>query len=134
MKIGGSKIILQSPNDKAVVFCAGVTLHEALKAYEALNFEGISITIVDLYSIKPIDMETIKKFSHLPMVVVEYHYPAGGIGEAILSALASSKLKVPRFKHLCVRNIPHSGSPEENLRYVEIDAPAIVKAVKSITQ
>ena len=94
MKIGGSKIIHQSPQDKAVVFSAGITLHEAIKAYEALKFEGISITVVDLYSIKPIDAETIKKFSNLPMIVVEDHYPAGGIGEAVLSAISKSKTKI----------------------------------------
>jgi len=131
MKIGGSKIIHQSSQDKAVVFTAGITLHEALKAREHLINEGISITVVDLYSIKPIDEETIKKFSHLPIVVVEDHYPTGGIGEAVISALASSKLQALRYNHLCVRNIPHSGSPEENLRYAELDASAIVKAVKS---
>ncbi len=132
MKIGGSKIIHQSPQDKAVVFCAGVTLHEALKAYKALNFEGISIAVVDLYSIKPLDEATIKKFSHLPMIAVEDHYPAGGLGEAVLSVISNFKIQISNFVHLCVRKIPHSGSPEENLRYAEIDASAIVKAIKNI--
>lgn len=133
MKIGGSKIIHQSPQDKAVVFSAGVTLHEALKAHEALKFEGISIAVVDLYSIKPMDEETMKKFSHLPMIVVEDHYPTGGIGEAVLAALAENGLQAISFEHLCVKKIPHSGSLEDNLRYAEIDASAIVKAVKSLT-
>ncbi len=132
MKIGGSKIIHQSPQDKAVVFSAGITLHEAIKAYEALKFEGISITVVDLYSIKPIDAETIKKFSNLPMIVVEDHYPAGGIGEAVLSAISKSKIQNPNFTHLCVPSIPHSGSTEENLRYAKIDAATIVKAIKNM--
>jgi len=132
MKIGGSKILRQSQNDKAVVFTAGITLHEALKAREALKNEGISVAIVDLYSIKPIDAETIKKFAHLPIIVVEDHYAAGGIGEAVLSALASTKLQAKSFDHLCVHNIPHSGTPEENLHYQEIDASAIVKAVKAL--
>lgn len=132
MKIGGSKILHQSPQDKAVVFAAGITLHEALKAYEHLKNEDISIAVVDLYSVKPLDEETIKKFSHLPMIVVEDHYPSGGIGEAVLSVIARNTLQVTRYTHLCVRSIPHSGSPEENLSYAEIDASAIVKVVKGL--
>ncbi len=133
-KIGGSKILHQSPNDKAVVIAAGITLHEALKAYAALKNEGISIAIVDLYSIKPLDTETVKKLAHLPMVVVEDHYPAGGIGEAVLSAISNFEFRISNFVHLCVRLIPHSGSPEENLRYAEIDASAIVRAIKNLLE
>lgn len=132
MKIGGSKIIHQSSQDKVVVFAAGITLHEALKAYEHLKNDDISIAVVDFYSIKPLDEETIIKFSHLPMIVVEDHYPSGGIGEAVLSALSKFKVQSSKFTHLCVRSIPHSGSPEDNLRYAEIDASAIVKAVKGL--
>lgn len=132
MKIGGSKILHQSPQDKAVVFAAGITLHEALKAYEHLKNEDISIAVVDLYSIKPLDEEAIKKFSHLPIIVAEDHYPAGGIGEAVLTALAENGLRALSFGHLCVNKVPHSGSLEDNLRYSEIDASAIVKVVKNL--
>ena len=132
MKIGGSKIIHQSLKDKAVMFCAGITLHEALKAHEHLKNEDISIAVVDLYSMKPLDEETIRKFCHLPIIVVEDHYPTGGLGEAVLATISKFKFQISNFVHLCVRSIPHSGSPEENLRYAEIDASAIVKAVKSL--
>lgn len=132
MKIGGSKILRQSPDDKVVVLSAGITLHEALKVHDALKNEGISIAVVDLYSIKPIDIETIKRFSHLPIVVVEDHYLAGGIAEAILSELSKFKIQISNFTNLCVKQIPHSGSPEENLHYQEIDASAIMKRVKDL--
>lgn len=130
--IGGSKIIHSSMNDVAVIVTAGITLHEALKAYEFLKGEGISVAVVDLYSIKPIDVKTLSQFSSLPMIVVEDHYPTGGIGEAVLSATAGMN-RSTAFTHLCVRSTPHSGSPEQNLQYQEIDASAIVHAVKTAT-
>jgi len=88
-KIGGSKILCQSPNDKVVVFAAGITVHEALKAYELLKKERISICIVDLYSIKPIDQSTIQQLAIKikNVIVAEDHYPYGGLGEAVLSTL-----------------------------------------------
>lgn len=150
--IGGSKVLKQSPKDTAVIFTAGYTLHEALKAYEELKKQNIHVAVVDLYSIKPIDIKTIQYFAHKTknVIVVEDHYPAGGIGEAVLSAL-NTNLKIVRlqssqykthtspkpsaleytFTHLCVRNLPHSGSPEDLLRYEGIDAAAIIKAVKN---
>ncbi len=134
MKIGGSKILHQSPADTVAVLACGITLHEALKAHDALKFEGISVAVVDLYSIKPLDEEMIKKFSHLSIIVAEDHYPAGGVGEAVSSFLTQSKMLSANFVHLCVRKTPHSGTPEENLRYQEIDAAAIVKSVKALSR
>jgi transketolase len=131
---GGSQVLKQSDTDIAVVFAAGITLHEALKAYELLQKEGINIAIVDLYSVKPIDVKTIQQFSNKTknVIVVEDHYPYGGLGEAVLSALSKLKIENLKFTHLCVQKIPHSGSPEELLRFEEIDAEAIVKAVKNL--
>jgi len=135
-KIGGSKILKQSDHDKCVVFAVGITLHEALKAYDALKKEGIDICVVDLYSVKPIDSVTINRLIGITpeVVVVEDHYPSGGLGEAVLSALGSNETmkQCSNFSHLCVKKLPRSGTPEELLAYEEINSKAIVQAVKSI--
>ncbi len=129
--IGGSNVLRSSDGDRAVIVTAGITLHEALEAYDHLKTEGVEVAVIDLYSIKPIDLTTLARFASLPMIVVEDHYPAGGIGEAILAATANQG-RNPRFTHLCVRNTPHSGSPEQNLQFQEINASAIVAAVKHL--
>ena len=133
-KIGGSKIVFQSKDDKAVVFAAGITLHESIKAREELKKKGINITVVDLYSVKPIDEKTIRELSQKTknVIVVEDHYAAGGIGEAVSDVLSRSMLHATRYTHLCVRKLPRSGSPAELMRFEEIDAEAIVKAVKKL--
>ncbi len=132
-EIGGSKVLKQSDNDVAVVFAAGITLHEALKAYETLKKDGVEIAVVDLYSIKPIDNKTIidlaKKAKNV--LVVEDHYPSGGLGEAVLTSISNFQFLISHFIHLCVKKIPQSGKPEELLRFEEIDSLAIVKKVKS---
>ncbi len=135
--VGGSKVLKQSEKDTAVIFAVGITLHEALKAYELLQKETINIAVVDLYSVKPIDTKTIQELRRRikNIIVVEDHYPAGGLGEAVLTALfvgVHHDAPLPLFTHLCVRKIPRSGSPEELLRYEEIDAAAIVAAVKEL--
>jgi transketolase len=128
--IGGSKILRQSENDKAVIFTAGITLHEALKAYDELKNKGINVAVVDLYSVKPLDIQTIQNMASQTkhVVVVEDHYPAGGMGEAVKSLLHDDV----DFTHLAVRKIPRSGTPEELLKYEEIDAEAIIKAITSL--
>jgi transketolase len=126
--IGGSKIVRQSEKDIATIVAAGITLHEALKAYEQLQAAGINVAVVDLYSVKPIDAKTIiaQAEKTKKIIVVEDHYPAGGIGEAVKSVLKTDVYMM----HLCVNKIPRSGTPEELLAYEEIDAAAIVNAVK----
>lgn len=129
--IGGSKTLFQSENDTAVIFTAGITLHEAIKAHHQLKEQGINIAIVDLYSIKPVDAEIINDLAEeiKHVVVVEDHYPAGGIGEAVKSVLTQPCT----FHHLAVNKVPRSGSPAELLRYEKIDAQAIVELIKSLT-
>ena len=133
-KIGGSKILKQPENSKALVIAAGITVHEALKAYEQLTKEGIGITVVDLYSVKPIDQSTIQQLAinNKNIIVVEDHYPAGGIGEAVLSAI-SNNLTIKQFNnfiHLSVTKTPRSGRPDELMAYEEIDSDTIIKSVK----
>ncbi len=128
-KIAGSKVLKQSANDQAVVFTAGITLHEGLKAYDELKKEGADVAVVDLYCVKPLDEETVKKLAKKTkkVIVVEDHYPYGGLGEAVKSALAGMDVAVT---HLAVTQIPRSGKPEELLAFEEIDSLAIINAVK----
>jgi transketolase len=127
--IGGSKIVRKSDNDRFTVIAAGITLHEALAAYEALKKEGVFIRVIDLYSIKPIDKETVNDAaqSTKAIVTVEDHFAEGGIGEAIRSALGS--FAVPLYS-LAVRKMPMSGKPGELLDYEEISKNAIIKTIK----
>lgn len=133
-KIGGSKIhnVENVHNVKTLIIAAGITLHEALKAQKELESKGVGTTVLDCYSVKPIDTGTIKRLSNgmSNIVVVEDHYPAGGIGEAVYPLVPNPHNLI----HLCVRKLPRSGSPEELLRYEEIDAEAIVKALSSFSQ
>ncbi|MBS7634509.1 transketolase [Candidatus Bathyarchaeota archaeon] len=125
--IGGSKVLRYSKNDEVTVVAGGITVHEALKAYEMLKTEGINIRVIDCYSLKPLDAETlIKAFEETKHIItVEDHYPEGGIGEAV----ASLGLK-PHI--LAIRRMPHSGRPEELMAEQEIDAAGIMKKVKEL--
>ena len=129
--IGGSKVLRKSEKDIATVIGAGVTLHEALEAYEALRKEGILIRIIDLYSIKPVDEPTLREAASATrsLITVEDHYAEGGIGEAVKSALATSPIPI---YSLFVRKKPKGGKPEELLDYQEISRAAIIKKVREL--
>ncbi len=129
-KVGGSKEF--AGKEDVTVVAAGITVHEALKAQKALAKEGIRIRVVDCYSIKPIDVETLKKAAAetKAIITVEDHSPVGGLGDAVLEVFADSP-SVPVFK-LAVTKIPRSGKPDELLEYEEISAQAIVRKVHGI--
>jgi transketolase len=130
--IGGSKVVKSSVKDQVTVVAAGVTLYEALKAYDQLQKEGISIRVVDAYSVKPIDTVTLRKVAQetKALVVVEDHWFEGGLGDAVLNAFAEQK-SVPIYK-LAVTHLAGSGKPEELVEAAGISASAIVKKVKSL--
>ena len=127
--IGGLKVLRQSADDKATVIGAGVTLFEALKAYDALKAEGIAIRVIDLYSIQPIDAASLIAAGRETgrLITVEDHYLAGGIGDAVARAVASAGLTVT---HLAVREIPRSGKPDELVDHYGISARSIIEAVR----
>ena len=127
-EIGGSRT-LREGEDVALV-AAGITVHEALKAANALAEEGIEARVIDLYSIKPLDEETIHSLA-TPIVTVEDHFAEGGLGEAVLSALAQSEER-PRVVQLAVREMPHSGKPAELLAAAGIDAEHIADAARQL--
>jgi transketolase len=127
--IGGSKVLKSNSKDKTAVVAAGITLHEALKAYDALRQEGILIRVIDLYSVKPVDVATLRQAAEDTgfIITVEDHYAEGGIADAVRTAL--SKAPVP-VHSLAVRAMPKSGKPDELLEYEGISWKAIVEAVK----
>lgn len=131
--IGGSKTLRESRNDTATVIAAGITLHEAVKAAETLSGEGVSVRLIDLYSVKPVDVATLKKAAaetgHL--IVAEDHWAEGGLGDAVLAALAEAGVTGFRFTHLAVREMPRSGKPFELLEHYGISARHIAEAAKS---
>ena len=127
--IGGSKTQRKSAKDQATVVAAGVTLHEALRAYETLKEEGIPIRVIDLYSIKPLDEKTLQEAAGDTRFIVtaEDHYAAGGLGEAVKGVLSGSSTPVYA---LSVHKKPKSGKPDELLDYEGISWAAIVRTIK----
>ena len=133
-QIGGSKVLRQSASDVLTIVAAGVTLFEALKAYDQLKAAGISVRVIDLYSIAPIDRTTLidsARATQGRILTVEDHYAHGGLGDAVLSAVGPEGLRVHK---LAVRVIPHSGKPDELVDHFGIGARSIVEATKQITK
>jgi transketolase len=129
--VGGSKVLKRSDRDTVTIAAAGITLHEALKAYEILKNEGVAVRVIDLYSIKPIDEAVLQEAARetVHIVTVEDHYAEGGIGEAVRSALAGFPVPITS---LAVRKKPMSGKPGELLDYEGISRDAIVGKVREI--
>lgn len=126
--IGGSKVLRQSPQDQLTIVAAGVTLFEALKAHDQLKAAGIATRVVDLYSITPIDRATLIASAQATkgrVLTVEDHYAHGGLGDAVLNALAGEGVRLTK---LAVRDIPHSGKPEELVDHFGVGVRSIVEA------
>jgi transketolase len=122
----------QNAGDKVTVVAAGVTLHEALKAADALKADGIGITVIDAYSIKPLGKKEILAAAQKTgntVITVEDHYPEGGLGDAVAGELSGDGVKVHK---LAVGGLPRSGKANELLAHFGIDAAAIAKKVKSL--
>ncbi len=133
--VGGSKTLRTGDDDQVTLIGAGVTIHECLAAADRLAADGIRARVIDLYSVKPLDAETLARAARdtQGLVVVEDHHPEGGIGEAVLSALASSNL-YPAFAHLAVRNLPGSGTTAELLDEAGISRTHIARAAADLTR
>ncbi len=129
--IGGSKVLRKSSRDIVTIVAAGITLYEALDVYEQLKKEGIRVRVVDLYSVKPLDVKTLVKASKETgaIITVEDHYIEGGLGETVASALSATSRNV---HCLAVRKMPRSGKAEELLEYEKISSAAIVKKIREI--
>ena len=134
-KVGGSKVLRQSPKDKVALIGAGVTLHNCLAAAEALAAKKIAARVIDLYSLKPVDVKTLREAARVTkgrFVIVEDHYPQGGLGAAVLEALAADP--PPRVAHLAVKDLPTSGKPDELMNAAGIWSRHIVAAATKLVQ
>ena len=129
--IGGSKVLRKSTMDKITLIGAGITLHEILKAHNALKEKNINTRVIDLYSVKPIDVATLHEAgreTHF-LITVEDHSMAGGLGEAVRSAMEHTEAKV---YSMSVDKMPRSGTKEELLEYENINSNAIIKKVQDL--
>ncbi|MEU8480108.1 transketolase [Streptomyces hygroscopicus] len=131
--IGGSKVIRATEDDRVTLIGAGVTLHEAIEAADRLAQEGIPARVIDLYSLKPVDVETLRTAAEVTgrLITVEDHHPEGGLGDAVLAAFGDGR-PVPRMVRLAVRTMPASATPAEQLHDAGIDADAIVAAARDL--
>ena len=129
--IGGCKVLRSTGQDKVCIVAAGITLFEALKAADQLIAEGIAISVIDLYSVKPMDKQTLLKVARASdnkIITVEDHYLQGGIGEQVCYAMRNEKLAITC---LALTELPRSGKPEELMAWAGIDAASIVKTVRN---
>lgn len=135
--VPGLKVLRQSANDRVTVIGAGVTVYEALKAYDELKARGVAIRVIDLYCVKPLDTAALREHVQATggrLVTVEDHYAEGGLGEAVLAALADAGVPLTAVRRLAVDRVPHSGKPEELLDAFGISARKIAEAVQGISQ
>ncbi len=134
-EVGGSKVIHQSPDDRVTVVAAGITVHEALKAYEQLKSQRVLIRVIDAYSVKPMDDETLfaaAQETGNKIVVVEDHWSEGGLGDAVLEVFTQRDGPLPQVVKLAVQSMPGSGTPAELMEEAGISAHHIVQAVRAL--
>lgn len=133
--VGGSKVLRSSDRDRMTLVAAGVTVHEALAAADALDREGIQVRVIDLYSVKPVDRLTLRRAAEDTgcLLTVEDHHPEGGLGDAVLDAFLDGR-PVPRLVRLGVRTMPGSASPEEQLHAAGIDGESIAAAGRLLVE
>jgi len=133
--IPGFKVLRQSGNDRVTIIGAGITLHEALKAHDELKSRGIASRVIDLYCLKPIDGAALAaevRATGGNLITVEDHYPEGGVGETVLSALAAAGASPAKYAMLAVREVPHSGKPDELVDAFGISARHITAAAEKM--
>ena len=133
--IGGSKVLRSSPDDAVTLIGAGVTLHACLAAADRLAGDGIHARVIDLYSVKPVDADTLAAAAAVTsgrLVVAEDHHPEGGLGSAVADALLDAGPQTLRIAHLSVREMPGSGTSKELLAAAGIDARHIAAAARDL--
>ncbi|PZH02194.1 transketolase [Streptomyces sp. NTH33] len=133
--VGGSKVLRSSGADRLTIVAAGVTLHEALAAADALDREGVAVRVIDLYSVKPVDRDTLRRAAEDTgcLLTVEDHHEEGGLGDAVLDAFLDGR-PVPRLVRLAVRTMPGSASPAEQLHAAGIDAASIAVSARLLVE
>jgi transketolase len=131
-RIGGLKVLRQSAQDRLTIVAAGITLHEALAAHDALQAASVPVRIIDLYSVKPVDVAGLLESARATrdtIVTVEDHYVEGGLGDAVQEAVGPAGVRVHR---LAIREVPRSGPPRELLERYGIGRDAIIAAVRAL--
>ena len=133
-EVGGSRVLRSAPDDQVTLVAAGVTVHEALAAADLLADDGISARVIDAYSVKPLDAATLRAAARETgrIVTAEDHWPEGGLGDAVLSALAAGGQPLPVVRKLAVRAMPGSATPEEQLQLTGIDMASIATAAAEL--
>ena len=134
-RAGGSKVLRSGPSDDVTLVGAGVTLHECLRAADQPALDGIHARVIDLYSIMPIDADTVVEAADATggrVVVAEDHHPEGGLGSAVVAALLEAGVQQLRLAHLSVSELPGSGTTAELLAAAGIDAPHIASAAAAL--
>ncbi|MFF8092458.1 transketolase [Streptomyces sp. NPDC016675] len=133
--VGGSKVLRSSDRDRLTVVAAGVTVHEALAAADALEQDGVRVRVIDLYSVKPVDRDTLRRAAEDTgcLLTVEDHRQEGGLGDAVLDAFCDGR-PVPRLVRLAVGTMPGSASPAEELHAAGIDAESVAAAVRMLVE
>ncbi|MEU9986719.1 transketolase [Streptomyces sp. NPDC048045] len=133
--VGGSKVLRAGDQDRLTVVAAGVTVHEALAAADRLAEDGIAVRVIDLYSVKPVDGETLRRAAEETgcLMTVEDHHEQGGLGDAVAEAFGDGR-PVPRLVRLAVRTMPGSAAPDEQLHAAGIDALGIAAAAKLLVE
>ncbi|HKV57733.1 MAG TPA: transketolase [Ktedonobacteraceae bacterium] len=135
--IGGSKVVRSSDKDEVTIVAAGITLHNALDACDQLKSQGINARVIDAYTVKPIDEETLFAAADEAgnvIVTVEDHWPEGGLGEAVLEAFTQRDAAMPRVVKMAVQSMPGSGTPAELMEEAGISAHHIVQAVRALVR
>ena len=146
-EVGGSKVLRSDKDDMLTLIGAGITLHECLKAYDELKEQGITVRVIDLYSVKPVDVKTLQTAARETetLVVVEDHWSEGGLGDAVLDAFAikgpparGAKMPLvevlPKVVKMAVRSMPSSGEPQELMEHAGISSSNIVTTVKGLVK
>jgi transketolase len=131
--VGGSKVLRSHPDDQVTLIGAGVTLHQALAAHDRLVADGIRARVIDLYSVKPVDTQTLREAAAATgrFVVAEDHHPEGGLADAVLESFGNGH-PMPLLTRLAVHTMPGSATPDEQLHAAGIDADAIAAAARKL--
>ena len=133
-EVGGSRVLRSAPDDQVTLVATGVTVHEALAAADLLADDGVSARVIDAYSVKPMDTATLRAAARDTgrIVTVEDHWPEGGLGDAVLSAVAAGGAPLPTVRKLAVRSMPASAAPEEQLQLAGIDVGSVATAAAEL--
>jgi transketolase len=135
--VGGAKVLRATDTDQVTLIGAGVTLHACLDAADQLKAAGISARVIDVYSVKPIDTDTLTAAAAVTggkLVIAEDHHPEGGLGSAVVDALTGAGRADLTVRHLAVAELPGSGTSEELLDAAGISAGHIAAAARDMAR